>query len=204
MNANKHGKTKHLRPEELEALALAGERKLAARSSAHAAQCARCRTQAEELRVLHGLLQALRPLQPMVGFSDRVMRRVRLPVPWRVRVLETIREHWVAATAALAGGIGVLGMGFAWVATYPELTPMPVAAFVLERSSAVLWGAVMDIGRLVYGMGIVQTAEGIAGQLTLLTAFVAVATVTVVGLAALRIMLSLLNVPAGSRPARAG
>ena len=203
MNANKHGKTKHLRPEELEALALAGDRKLLARSSAHAAECARCRNQAEELRVLHCLLQALTPLQPMVGFSDRVMRRVRLPVPWRVRVLETIRERWVAASAALAGGIAVLGTGFAWAARYPELTPIAVTAFILERFSAVLWGAVMDVGRLVYGTGIVQMAEGIAGQLTLLTAFGAVATVTLVGLAALRIMFSLLNEPAASRPASA-
>jgi hypothetical protein len=50
----------------------------------------------------------------------------------------------------------------------------------------------------------VQTAEGIAGQLTLLTAFVAVATVTLVGLASLRIMLSLMDVSTGSRPASAG
>ncbi len=204
MNANKHDKVRHLRPEELEALAMPGGRKLPARSSAHAVECARCLKEAEELRALHSLLQALAPLQPMVGFSDRVMRRVRLPVSWRVRVLETIRAHWVSTTAALAGVVATVGVGFTFIARYPELTPMTVAAFIVERSTALLWGAVMDVGRLVYGTGIVQTAEGIAGQLTLLTAFVAVATVTLVGLASLRIMLSLMDVPTGSRPASAG
>jgi hypothetical protein len=204
MNANKHDRVRHLRLEELEVLAMPGDRRLPARSSAHAAECARCLKEAEELRALHGLLQALASLQPMVGFSDRVMRRIRLPVPWRVRVLETIRAHRVTTTAALAGVVAAFGVGFAWVARYPELTPMTVATFIVEHSTALLWGAVMDVGRLVYGTGIVQTAEGIAGQLTVLTAFVAVATVTLVGLASLRIMLSLMDVPTGSRPASAG
>ncbi|MBT8478990.1 MAG: hypothetical protein KJO06_08740, partial [Gemmatimonadetes bacterium] len=76
----------------------------------------------------------------------------------------------------------------------PELTPMTIAAFLVQRSTALLWSGVMEVGRFVYGTGIVETAQGIVGQLTLVTAFVAVATVTLIGLASLRIMLSLMDI----------
>ena len=194
MNAKDPKRAKHLRPEELERLALPGDRKLPARSSAHAAECDRCRREVVELQSLHALLVALAPLQPMVGFSDRVMQRVRLPIPWRVRVLEAVRKHQVATAAALAGAAAAVGVGLTWIARYPELTPMTIAAFLAQRSTALLWGGVMEVGRLVYGTGILQTAQGIAGQLTPLTAFVAVATVTVIGLASLRILLSLMDI----------
>jgi len=204
MNTKNQERAKHLQVEELETLAIPGDRRLPARSSAHAAECDRCRRNIEELQALHALLQALAPLQPVIGFSDRVMQRVRLPLPWRVRVLEAVRRHRVAAAAAFAGAAAAVGVGLTWIARYPELTPLTVAAFLVERSTALLWDAVMDVGRLAYGAGILEMAQGIAGQLTLLTAFVAVATVTVVGLAALRIMLSLINATPSSQPANAG
>jgi hypothetical protein len=194
----------HLRQEELDTIALGGGSQLPARSSAHAADCERCRREAEELRRLHVALLALAPLQPMAGFADRVMRRVSLPLPWRVRVLEAVRAHWVATAAVFAGLAAAVGVGATWTARYPELTPVTVAAFLVERSTSLLWGAVMEIGRLVYGTGVVSTAQGLAEQVTLLTAFLAVATVTVVGLGALRIMLTLMNTSPGSRPATRG
>ena len=204
MNTNNQVRTGHLRAEELESLAIPGDHKPPARSSAHAAECDRCRRAVEELQTLHALLQALTSLQPVVGFSDRVMQRVRLPLPWRVRVLQAIRRHQVATAAAFAGAATAVGVGLAWIARYPELTPVTVAAFLVERSTAALWSGVMEVGRLVYGMGIVQTTQGVAGQLTLFTAFVAVATVLFVGLGALRIMLSLMDATPNSRPAHGG
>lgn len=201
MNANKLQRAKHLRPEELERLALPDHRKLSARSSAHAAECERCRREVAELQSLHALLQALAPLQPVVGFSDRVMRRVRLPVPWRVRVFEAVRKHQVAAAAALVGAATAIGLGVTWIARYPELTPMTIAAFLVERSTTLLWGGVMMVGRLVYGSGILQVTQEFVGQVTPLTAFVAVATVTLVGLASLRILLSLMDVAPASKVA---
>jgi len=201
MSAKNHGQAKHLQLEELEALGIPGDRKLPARSSAHVAECERCRGAVDELQKLHALLQALAPLQPVVGFSDRVMRRVRLPLPWRLRVLEAVRRHQIAATAAVAGAAAAVGVGLTWIARYPDLTPVTIAAFLVERSTAAMWGGVMEAGRIVYGMGILQTAQGVAGQLTLFTAFVAVATVVFVGFGALRIMLSLMDATPASRPA---
>ena len=178
MNTNNQARTRHLQAEELETLAIPGDHRLPARSSAHVADCDRCRRDVEELQTLHALLQALAPLQPVVGFSDRVMQRVRLPLPWRVRVLQTVRRHQVAAAAALAGATAAVGVGLTWIARYPELTPMTIAAFLVQRSTAFLWSGVMEVGRLVYGSGVLEAAQGVAGQVTPASAFVAVATVT--------------------------
>jgi hypothetical protein len=194
MNENIQARTGHLQAEELEALAMPGDHKLPARSSAHAAECDRCRRDVEELQTLHALLQALTPLQPVVGFSDRVMQRVRLPLPWRVRVLQAVRRHQLATAAAFAGAAAAIGVGLTWIARYPELTPMTIAAFLVQRSSALLWSGVMEVGRFVYGYGVLEMARGVAGQVTPVSAFVAVATVTLIGLASFRILLSLMEI----------
>ncbi len=201
MNMKQPEPAKHPRPEELERLALPGGRKLPRRTSAHVAECDRCEAAVAELRSLHATLQALPPLHPPAGFSDRVMKRVRLPEPWRVRALEAVRRHRLAAAAALAGAVAAVGVGVTWLARYPELTPVTVVAFLAERSTSLLWGGVMQVGRFVYGTGIVETVQGFAGQLTPTSGFVAVATVLLVGLGALRIMLTLMNVTTAARPA---
>lgn len=194
----------HLQLEELDSLAIEGGRALPRRSSAHAAECARCARDVRELKRVHSALLALAPLMPAAGFADRVLRRVRLPIPWRVRIPAAAREHRVATAAAFAGLAGVLGLGAAWAARYPDFTPITVTAFIIEWSTAQLWGAVMAAGRLVYGSGIVAAAQGLAEQMTLVTAFVAVATVTLVGLGALRIMFTLVNATPAARPVTQG
>ncbi len=194
----------HLRQEELEGLALEAGRALPERSSAHAAECVRCAREVQDLKRLHSALLALSPLLPGSGFTDRVMRRVRLPVPWRIRVVAAAREHWVATAAAFAALIGMVGVGVSLAARYPELTPVTVAAFIIERSTALVWGGVMSVGRLVYGSGILTAAQGVAEQMTLTSALLAAATLTLVGLGALRIMLTLMNATPGGRPATQG
>jgi hypothetical protein len=194
----------HLQPEEVEALALEAGRSLPAHGSAHVTECARCSRDVTELRRLHGALVALSPLVPAPGLADRVMRRVRLPLPWRVRVLAALRQHWIETAAAFAGLAGAIWLGAAWAARYPEVNPVAVATFLVESSVALLWGAVMEAGRFVYGSGILATAEGLVGQLTLTTAFLAVATVTLVGLGALRIMWSLVRTAPGAAPVTRG
>ena len=194
MNANDQARARHLQAEELDSLAIPGDQALPARSSAHAAECVRCQRDIEELQTLHALLQALAPLQPAVGFTDRVMRSVRLPLPWRVRVLQALRRHQVATVASFAGVAAAVGVGLTWIARYPEVTPMTIAAFLVQRSMALLWSGVMEVGRFVYGSGILEMAQGVVGQVTPVSAFVAVATVTLIGLASFRILLSLMEI----------
>ena len=194
MNANDQARARHLQAEELDSLAIPGDQALPARSSAHAAECVRCQRDIEELQTLHALLQALAPLQPAVGFTDRVMRSVRLPLPWRVRVLQALRRHQVATVASFAGVAAAVGVGLTWIARYPEVTPMTIAAFLVQRSMALLWSGVMEVGRFVYGSGVLEMAQGVVGQVTPVSAFVAVATVTLIGLASFRILLSLMEI----------
>lgn len=194
------GHEEHLRQEEVDAIALEGGRALPARSSAHAAECERCRGEVRELGRLHSALLTLGALQPPAGLADKVMLRVTLPVPWSKRVAATLREHRIATAAAFAGLMGAVGLGLATNARYPELTPVTVAAFLLERTAAVAWSAVMYVGQLVYRTGLLAAAQSAAEQVTLATAFFAVATVTLVGLGALRIMLSLMDATTGTSP----
>lgn len=200
MNAKNREIRKHLRSEDLESLALARGRSLPERISAHAAECPRCRREVEELHALHERLRALAPLQPAIGFSDRVMRRVHLPLPWRARAVQAVHRHRLAAVAAVAGLGATIAAGLAWVARYPELTPVTVAAFLVQRLTAAAWSGVMQVGRLLYGSGIPEMAREAFGQVTPGTAFVAVATVTVVGLGALRIFLSLMTASPSRQP----
>lgn len=200
MNAKSRHDRKHLRAEELESLAFPGHRRLPARVSAHAAACGRCRRELEELRALHETLRTLAVLRPAVGLSDRVMRRVTLPRPWRERALTAVRRHRLATAGAIAGMAAVVAGGLTWIARYPELTPVTVTAFLVQRFTAALWSGVMQAGRLVYGSGTLEAARDVVGQLTLGTTFLAVATVTVVGLGALRIFLSLMTPSPAVRP----
>lgn len=195
---------KHLRLEEIDTVALEGGRGLPRRSSAHAAECERCREEARDLRRLHTALTALASLQPGVGLPDRVMRSVTLPRPWRERAAASLREHWAATAAVIAGLAGALGLGLTAASRYPELTPITVAAFLGERAGALAWSVVMEIGQLVYRTGMLAVAQSAAEQLTVATAFVAVATVTLVGLGALRVMLSLMDISAGARRTTGG
>lgn len=194
----------HLHQEELEGLALEAGRALPERSSAHAAECLRCARELQDLKRLHSALLALSPLLPGPGFTDRVMRRVSLPVPWRIRVVSAAREHWAATAAAFAALVGTVGVGASLAARYPELTPVTVAGFIVERATALAWGGVMAVGRLVYGSGILTAAQGVAEQMTLATALLAAATLTLVGLGALRIMLTLMNMTPGGQLATRG
>jgi hypothetical protein len=199
MNKRTLAQRKHLRIEEMDTLALKGGRRLRERDLAHLAACERCRSDVEELRVLHAALAALAPLQPLAGFADRVMQRVQLPIAWRVRALEAARAHWIATAGAVAGFVAVVVAGGTLLSRYPELTPVTVAGFLLQRGTELAWGVMMDAGRFLYGTGLVSLAQGLAEQMAPVTAFAALATVLVVGLGALRVMLSLMNTPSESR-----
>lgn len=180
----------------LEELAAGRGRALPSDTVAHVDECARCSRRIEELREVHAALATLAPLSPAVGFADAVMRRVRLPLSWRARVLQAVRTHRAAGLAAFASvAVAVAGGGLVY-ARYPDLTPGALLAFVLDRSAALVWSGIMAAGRLVYDSGLSAAAQGLMEQLTLPSALLALATVSLVGLGALRILLRLLHQPA--------
>lgn len=68
--------TQHLTPDEIE---LWAQGLLAAARDLHVAQCAACRTAAEQERKLYRELIQLPRFAPEFGFVDRVMSKVRVP-----------------------------------------------------------------------------------------------------------------------------
>lgn len=120
---------------------------------AHLEDCGRCRRELRALRSLDGALAGLPPLEPSSGFTDTVMARVRLPVPWYRRLWARVVRHWMAVALALSGAVSS-GLVAWWVAARPELTFGGLADFTLERISALFWSLVVAGGRLAWRTGI--------------------------------------------------
>lgn len=199
MRRTTNGPEGHLDSEHLENLAARRARALPSGTVAHLEACPRCRGELEQLRRLHVAMAALAPLGPEAGFADRVLARVRLPLPLRARVLQTVRAHRLTTAAALGGAIGAIAGGVFLGAQYPGLTPMALTAFLVDRSLAVLWSGVLAVGRLAYEAGLVAGVEALLQQLTVGGALLLLATMSLVGMGTTRIMLRLLSDSASAR-----
>lgn len=186
----------HLDAEHLDSIAVRRARRLPSGTVAHLESCQSCRVELEALRRLHRVLASLEPLSPGIGFTDRVLTRVRLPLPMRFRVLDAIRAHRLAVAATLGGAAVAIAGGLLLGASYPELTPAALATFLLDRSLALLWSGVLLAGRIAYDAGLVTGVEGLLGQLSMGGALLLLATMSLVGLGTTRIMARLLNAPA--------
>jgi hypothetical protein len=193
MSGNGRRPDKHIGKELLERIAIGRGDQLPSGASEHLDTCHRCRREASELRELHAALIALAPLRPAAGFAGRVMSRVCLPIPRRVRVARAMRAHWLATSGVVAGTTAAFAAGLALTARYPEVTPWALATFLLDRSLGLVWTGVMAIGRLVYESGLLVILEEIMEQLTVSSALLTMATLTLVGMGALRIMLRLMD-----------
>lgn len=144
---------RHLLPDEIDQL-LDGEVGFeTAPLKAHVRSCDLCRGELESARVLVRELEHLPRLRPSLGFSDRVLSRVQLFVPWHVALADWARslvprsKGWrIAATAGLAT---------------TGLLVTVVSVWALTRLDAVLFVAEMIWDRLRTGaMGMLSGAVG--------------------------------------------
>lgn len=186
----------HLTPDEIEAAADESASLPRARR-AHAGSCATCAHEVAELRRLSSMLAALPARAPSAGFADRVMARVVLPVPWHRRMHAAVRERsaagiGVAATlAALLAGAGL------WAVRFPNLRPLAVVAWVASLAGDLAWQGAIAVGRLAYVMGLTDLAGALQADLSLATAFAALATIALVGVGALAVMVRLVRYEPG-------
>jgi hypothetical protein len=95
----------HLTPDDLDAW-LAGALTPAAQD--HLAGCPACRDRAETEREIVALIAALPLMSPEAGFADRVMARVTVPQPFRVRTVDLIRQRVFATRRSMAVAASVL------------------------------------------------------------------------------------------------
>jgi len=95
----------HLTPDDYDAwLADA----LAPAAQDHLAGCPSCRERAETEREIVALIAGLPLMSPRAEFADRVMARVTVPQPLRVRTADLIRQRVFATRRSMAVAAGLL------------------------------------------------------------------------------------------------
>lgn len=107
----------------------------------HLHECGRCRAEVEEWRALFTALEGLPAFAPASGFADRVMRQVRLPIPWWARVLAFAERlvprstfGWVLVATAVSVPPLVAGGAVAWVLSRPALSPQALWVFLSQET----------------------------------------------------------------------
>lgn len=186
----------HLTPDEVEAVAETSAALSEARRE-HVRSCADCAREVAELRRLSAALRKLPLHEPAPGFGDRVMARVRLPIPWHRRLAVSIRERTAAGVAVVATlGALLAGTGL-WAFRFPHLNPTVLASWLAGQAGDLLWHSAMAAGRFAYGMGLTDLAGALQAELTLASAFAALATIALVGVGALSVMVRLVRAETG-------
>lgn len=187
----------HLTPDEVEAAAESSAT-LSGDLREHARSCAVCAREVAELRRLSAALATLPVHEPAPGFGDRVMARVRLPVPWHRRLVASVRER-TAAGVAVAATLGALLVGTGlWAVRFPHLSPTVLASWLAGQAGDLLWQGTMAAGRFAYAMGLTDLAGVLQAELTLASAFAALATIALVGVGALSVMIRLVRAEPGA------
>lgn len=153
----------------------------------HLESCGRCRRELRSLRSLDGALAGLPRLEPSPGFTDAVMQRVRLPVPWYGRLWARVVRHWLAISFVLSGAVSG-GLVAWWVTTRPELTFGGLADFTLERVSALFWSLVVAGGRLAWRTGIPDALAELARSVDPVAALMGMAVLALCSLTAGAVM----------------
>src|SRR5690348_12576670 len=95
----------HLTPEDLDAW-LAGA--LVPAALEHLAGCPACQERADTEREIVALIAALPLMSPAPDFADRVMARVTVPQPLRVRTFDLVRQRVFASRRSMAFAAGLL------------------------------------------------------------------------------------------------
>lgn len=176
---------RHLTPDEIERVALAGPGEDPG-PAAHVRACGTCRRQVALLRTLDVHLKGLPYLSASPGFTERVMARVQLPVPWHRKVRAAVRRRWAVAAAGLAAAGIALGGPAYWLFGRQGLPPSPSAllAFVLEGAQALALRAAIAAGRVVYDLGLVDLIGTLGERLAPAHAAAAMALLSLLGLGA--------------------
>lgn len=183
---------RHLTPEEIERCAAGGsETDRPGRWATHLAGCGACRRELARFEALDRELAALPHLHASPGFRDRVMARVRLPVPWHEAVRASLRRRWAVLTAGLAAATASVGGMAWWLFGKQELTPSGLLAFIADGAQALAVRVAIIGGRLLYDLGVVDFAGALAEQVALTEAAAGMAFLSLLGCGALWTMMRL-------------
>jgi hypothetical protein len=118
---------------------------------AHVSECAECRAQVEEARLVVGVLEDLPHFAPRHDFANRVLSQVPVFVPWHVAARDAIGKYVPQsrsarlAVGALATSVGsVLTLAILWISTQTD-----VLAVASTAAGDQVKGVVFEAGRAV-------------------------------------------------------
>jgi hypothetical protein len=124
---------------------------------AHIRDCAQCRTQVENARVVVGALEQVPHLSPSHTFADRVMAQVPVFVPWHVTARDTVarwlpqsRSARLAVAALATSAASVLTVTILWIATQTDVLVLATSA-AGDQIENVVYSAGRDVLATVFG-----------------------------------------------------
>jgi hypothetical protein len=181
---------RHLLPNEIDLL-VDGEAGFGvAPLRAHIDECAECREQVEDARIVVDALEALPHFAPDSRLADRVMAQVPVFVPAHVAARDSV-SRWVpqagparvAAAAIFTSAAGVLTLGLIWLATQGDAAVF-MTGLLGDRLRGVVVGAARDLAVSLLGESALAAlqATGAIGISLLLAGFVLTAFGTVAGI----------------------
>ncbi|MEO5815366.1 MAG: hypothetical protein ABIT20_08815 [Gemmatimonadaceae bacterium] len=181
---------RHLLPNEIDLL-VDGEAGFGvAPLRAHIDECAECREQVEDARVVVDALEALPHFAPDSRLADRVMAQVPVFVPAHVAARDSV-SRWLpqagparaAAAAIFTSAAGVLTLGLIWLATQGDAAVF-ITGLLGDRLRGVVVGAARDLAVSLLGESALAAlqATGAIGISLLLVGFVLTAFGTVAGI----------------------
>jgi hypothetical protein len=160
---------------------------------AHVRECAICRADLEEARLIADGLEELPHFAPRVGLADRVMAQVPVFVPWHVAARDAV-ARWVPQArplraAALTMGTAVaavLTIATLWLITQGDLLAL-AAGLAGERIRGLVGNAARELAAALFGEQFLVLLQqtGMIGAGLAALGFVTAATITVMGLRAL-------------------
>jgi hypothetical protein len=181
---------RHLLPNEIDLL-VDGEAGFGvAPLRAHIDECAECREQVEDARIVVDALEALPHFAPDSRLADRIMAQVPVFVPAHVAARDSV-ARWVprgaparaAAAAIFTSAAGVLTLGLIWLATQGDAAVF-MTGLLGDRLRGVVVGAARDLAVSLLGESALAAlqATGAIGISLLLAGFVLTAFGTVAGI----------------------
>lgn len=106
----------------------------------HVDQCSECRAEVEDWQAVFTALSALPRFAPRAGFADRIMARVRIPVPWHaragalvIRAVPQTTRGWALVTATLSVPVIFVGGFLVWLLSKSYVTAQALWIYATDR-----------------------------------------------------------------------
>jgi hypothetical protein len=124
---------------------------------AHVQECAPCRAELDEARLVAASLEELPHFAPSMGLTDRVMAQVPVFVPWHVAARDAVGQ-WIPQGRPLRVAALTVGTAFAslltvatlWLVTQGDLLAL-AAGVAGERARTLVGGAAQELAAALFG-----------------------------------------------------